>query len=99
MMMELCLNFAGFLKRKLQTEYVSIDLSTEFSNYVNGSNSNDNVSESDKYFKSDVIVDFDKIYFDFLVSIPHKMTFEEYKRLDRETIIEYALILIAKNLV
>ena len=35
MIMELCINFAKFLKFKLQNEYESIDLSREYSNYVN----------------------------------------------------------------
>ena len=98
-MMELCVNFAKFLKFKLQNEYTTIDLSKDFSNYVNGSKDDDNMSESDKYFNNNIKVDFDKIYFEFLVSMPHQMTFDEYKNLDRETIIEYSLILIAKNLV
>ena len=57
------------------------------------------MSESDKYFNNNIKVDFDKIYFEFLVSMPHQMTFDEYKNLDRETIVEYSIILIAKNLV
>jgi hypothetical protein len=99
MMMELCINFAKFLKFKLQNEYESIDLSREYSNYVNGSKDDDNRSESDKYFTSNNIVDFDKIYFEFLVSIPHKMTYDEYKILNRESIVEYSMFLIATNLV
>ena len=98
-MMELCINFAKFLKFKLQNEYESIDLSREYSNYVNGSKDDDNRSESDKYFTSNNIVDFDKIYFEFLVSIPHKMTYDEYKILNRESIVEYSMFLIATNLV
>jgi hypothetical protein len=97
-MMEISINFAKFLKFKLQNEYESVDLSKEFSNYVNGTKDDDNISESDKYFNN-IKVDFDKIYFEFLVSISHQMTFDEYKNLDRETIIEYSLFLIAKNLV
>ena len=97
--MELCINFAKFLKFKLQNEYESIDLSREYSNYVNGSKDDDNRSESDKYFTSNNIVDFDKIYFEFLVSIPHKMTYDEYKILNRESIVEYSMFLIATNLV
>ena len=63
MIMELCINFAKFLKFKLQNEYESIDLSREYSNYVNdGSKDDDNKSESDKYFCNSNIVDFDKIY-------------------------------------
>ena len=100
MIMELCINFAKFLKFKLQNEYESIDLSREYSNYVNRSKDDDNKSESDKYFcNSNNIVDFDKIYFEFLVTIPHKMTYDEYKILDRESIVEYSMFLIAKNLV
>lgn len=98
-MMEISINFAKFLKFKLQNEYAAIDLSKEFSNYVNGSKDEDNVSESDKYFNNNINVDFDKIYFEFLVSMSHQMTFDEYKNLDRETIVEYSIILIAKNLV
>ncbi len=97
-MMELCVNFAKFLKVALQSEYGSIDLSKEFSNYVNGSKDEDDGSESDKYFKN-TCVDFDKIYFEFLVSMTHQMTFDEYNKLDRESIVEYSLFLIAKNLV
>ena len=97
-MMEISINFAKFLKFKLQNEYESVDLSKEFSNYVNGTKDDDSMSESDKYFNN-IKVDFDKIYFEFLVSISHQMTFDEYKNLDRETIIEYSLFLIAKNLV
>jgi hypothetical protein len=97
-MMEISINFAKFLKFKLQNEYESVDLSKEFSNYVNGTKDDDNISESDKYFNN-IKVDFDKIYFEFLVSISHQISFDEYKNLDRETIIEYSLFLIAKNLV
>ncbi len=97
-MMEISINFAKFLKFKLHNEYESVDLSKEFSNYVNGTKDDDSMSESDKYFNN-IKVDFDKIYFEFLVSISHQMTFDEYKNLDRETIIEYSLFLIAKNLV
>jgi hypothetical protein len=96
--MEISIKFAKFVKFKILNEYESIDLSKEFSNYVNGSNDADSKSESDKYFNNNLI-DFDKIYFDFLVSIPHEITFDQYKNLDRENIIEYSLLLIAKNLV
>ena len=96
-MLEFSINFAKFIKYKLQNEYNNVNLSKEFSKYVNGMKFEDNFSESDKYFNNNDL-DFDKLYFEFLISIPC-LSFDDYTKLDRKHIIEYTLLLIARNLV
>jgi hypothetical protein len=85
--------FASYIK--FHTKDKKIDLSQEIINYINGE---DISSNTDKYFNNyNTLLDYDKLFYDFIINSKEKISYKMFEELDREKIIEYSLILLAQN--
>ena len=87
------IQFASYIKFYMKD--IKIDLGQEIVNYINGE---DISSNTDKYFNNyNTLFDYDKLFYDFIIKSKEKISYEMFKDLDREKIIEYTLILLAQN--
>jgi hypothetical protein len=87
------LQFASYIKFHFKDK--KIDLSQEIINYINGE---DISSNTDKYFNNyNTLLDYDKLFYDFIINSKEKISYKMFEELDREKIIEYSLILLAQN--